>query len=149
MIPSAIGTVLLVALGFWIFGGFALRLGGVLLVLVGAVGLATMGNVSAILLVALGVAAWWTGHLHYALRHGAWKSALARRPSKGIAATWCLTGWRGQAAGPSQHSQQQSREVDEFAANARGAANAKDPDCHPRSRVCRRPVGRWRRSPAD
>ena len=32
-----------------------------------------------LLLVALGAAAWWAGHLHYALRRGAWKSTLANR----------------------------------------------------------------------
>lgn len=95
MILSAIGTALLAVICFWLFGGFALRLGGALLVLVGAVGLATTGNANAILLVTLGIAAWWTGHLHYALRHGAWKSALARRATEGVTATFCLTGRRG------------------------------------------------------
>jgi len=79
MILSAIGSALLAALGFWIFGGFALRLGGALLVIAGAAGLAITGDANGLLLVALGAAAWWAGHLHYALRHGAWRSALAGR----------------------------------------------------------------------
>jgi hypothetical protein len=95
MIGSAIGVALLLAIGFWVFGGFALRLGGALLVVVGAVGLATAGEANGLLLIALGIAAWLTGHLHYALRRGAWKSVLARRAFEGIAATWRLTGRRG------------------------------------------------------
>ena len=71
MIFSAIGTGLLIAIGFWIFGGIALRLGGALLVIAGAAGLAITGDASGLLLVALGAAAWSAGHLHYALRHGA------------------------------------------------------------------------------
>ena len=79
MILSAIGTGLLAAIGFWIFGGIALRLGGALLVLAGAAGLAITGDANGLLLVAFGAAAWWAGHLHYALRRGVWKSALANR----------------------------------------------------------------------
>jgi hypothetical protein len=79
MILSAIGVALLVAIGFWVFGGFALRLGGALLVVAGAVGLAAAGDANGLLLIALGSLAWWTGHVHYRLRRGAWKSALASR----------------------------------------------------------------------
>lgn len=86
MTISAIGLALLVALGFWIFGGFALRLGGVLLVLVGAVGLATTTNASGLPLVALGALLWWMGHFHYALRRGLWKSGLAGRAFDGFRA---------------------------------------------------------------
>jgi len=70
MILSAIGTVLLVALGFWIFGGFALRFGGAVFILVGAVGLAVAGNANGSLLVMLGALLQWAGRLHFALRHG-------------------------------------------------------------------------------
>jgi hypothetical protein len=77
MIPSAIGIGLLIALGFWIFGGLALRLGGVLLILVSAVGIATTGDADGILAFTFGIAFWWIGHLHYALRHGFWKNPLA------------------------------------------------------------------------
>jgi len=150
MILSAIGTALPAVICFWIFGGFALRLGGALLVLVGAVGLATTGNANAILLVTLGVAAWWTGHLNYALRHGAWKSALARRATEGITATFAWPAGEDTIRRPEPGLATTAiREVDECAANARVAANAKDPDCHLRSRACHRPAGRWRRSPAD
>ena len=79
MILSTIGTGLLAAIGFWIFGGIALRLGGALLVIAGAAGLAVTGDANGLLPVAFGAAAWWAGHLHYALRHGAWKSMLASR----------------------------------------------------------------------
>jgi len=78
MILSVLGTGLLAAIGFWIFGGIALRLGGALLAIAGAAGLAITRDANSLLLVALGTAAWWTGHLHYALRRGAWRSALAR-----------------------------------------------------------------------
>ena len=74
MIFSAVGTGLLAAIGFWIFGGFALRLGGALLVIAGAASLAITGDANGLLLIALGAAAWWAGHLHYTLRRGAWKS---------------------------------------------------------------------------
>lgn len=70
MILSVIGAALLAALGFWIFGGFALRLGGALLVLLGAAGLAMTGDASGLLLAMLGALLWWVGHFHYALRHG-------------------------------------------------------------------------------
>lgn len=75
MILSTIGTGLLAVIGFWIFGGIALRFGGALLIIAGAAGLAITGDANGLPLVALGTAAWWAGHLHYALRHGAWKSA--------------------------------------------------------------------------
>lgn len=95
MILSAIGTALLAALGFWIFGGFALRFGGAVFILVGAVGLAVTGNASGLLLVMLGALLWWVGHLHYALRRGTWKSVLASRAAEGINTTWRLIDRRG------------------------------------------------------
>ena len=79
MIPSAIGTGLLAAIGFWIFGGIALRLVGILLVIAGAAGLATTGDANGLPPVAVGLAAWWAEQLHHALRHGAWKNGLAGR----------------------------------------------------------------------
>jgi hypothetical protein len=44
MIFSALGITILAAFGFWSVGGFLLRIGGALLVLAGAVGLATAGD---------------------------------------------------------------------------------------------------------
>lgn len=100
MILSILGTALLVALGFWIFGGFALRMGGALLVLAGAVGLASTGDANGLLLVALGAALWWAGHLHYALRRGAWKSAMAQRLFDGLVYAWHRIGRKTDAPSP-------------------------------------------------
>jgi hypothetical protein len=100
MILPAIGVALLGAIGLWIFGGFALRVGGALLVVVGAVGLATASDANGLLLVALGSAAWWTGHLHYALRREAWKSALAQRLFDGLVHAWRRIGGRTDAPSP-------------------------------------------------
>jgi hypothetical protein len=100
MIPSLLGTAILAALGFWLFGGFALRTGGALLVLAGAVGLASTGDANGLLLVALGAVLWWAGHLHYALRRGAWKSALAQRLFDGVVYAWGRIGQKTDGPSP-------------------------------------------------
>jgi hypothetical protein len=97
---SVLGIVLLVALGAWFFGGFVLRVGGALLILAGAFGLAATGGASGLLLVALGTVLWWIGHLHYALRHGVWKSALAARVYEGFLAAWQRLGRRAEVPPP-------------------------------------------------
>jgi hypothetical protein len=90
MTISAIGLALLAVFGFWIFGGFALRLGGALLVLVGVAGLAMTGDASGLILLALGALLWWVGHLHYALRRRVWKSALAGCIFDSVAKLWTV-----------------------------------------------------------
>lgn len=84
---SALGIAILAVLGAWLLGGLVLRVGGALLLFGGAVGLAAAGNANGLLVVALGAALWLAGHLHYALRHGAWKSALAGRILEGLVAS--------------------------------------------------------------
>jgi len=76
---TALGIAALALLFTWIFGGFLLRAGGLLLVFTGATILALSGNANGILVAAIGAVLWLLGHGHYALRHGIWKSALASR----------------------------------------------------------------------
>jgi hypothetical protein len=71
VIASAIGILILALLGFWFLGGILLRVGGVLLVLVGAMGLAVTGNANAVIPLAVGAGLWFAGRLHYAARHRA------------------------------------------------------------------------------
>lgn len=66
-------------LAFWLRGGVLARLGGPLLVLVGALGLGVQGGYETrALAVAAGVLLWLAGHWHYALCHRGYKSRLAR-----------------------------------------------------------------------
>ncbi len=78
MILMALGLTMLSLLGLWLFGGFVLRLAGLLLVLAGGVGVAIGGDASGILFAAIGALLWLAGHWHYALRHREYKSPLAR-----------------------------------------------------------------------
>ncbi len=71
MTASAIGIVILALLGFCLLGGLVLRVGGSLLVLVRAAGLAATGDGSAAIPLALGASLWFAGKLHYAVRHRA------------------------------------------------------------------------------
>lgn len=79
MTLSAIGILALALIGAWTFGGIALRLGGAVIALAGLLGLSLTGNASGLLVFALGASLWLAGHLHFRLRHGAFKSALAER----------------------------------------------------------------------
>lgn len=74
---SAIGTLILAFLGAWVFGGIALRLAGAVIALAGLLGLSVSGEASGILVFLLGACLWLAGHLHFRLRHGAFKSVLA------------------------------------------------------------------------
>lgn len=77
MTLSAIGTLALALIGAWVFGGVALRFAGALIALAGLLGLSLSGDVSGLLVFALGACLWLAGHLHFRLRHGAFKSVLA------------------------------------------------------------------------
>ena len=68
MTASAIGILILALLGFWFLGGLLLRVGGVLLVLVGAIGLAVTGNPSAVIPLTAGACLWLAGRLHRTVR---------------------------------------------------------------------------------
>ncbi len=85
---STLGTLAIVLVLVWTFGGLALRLGGALTLWVGLAGLATTGDPNALWLVAVGGLAWLGGQGHYALRHGAAKSPLAQRLFEAAASPW-------------------------------------------------------------
>jgi len=74
---TAIGIAALVMLLGWVFGDVVLRLGGLLLVLAGLLGMALSANANAVLIAGIGAFLWLLGHGRYALRHGQWKSRLA------------------------------------------------------------------------
>lgn len=74
-----IGAVALGLLIAWRMGGFLLRGGGAIMVLVGLVGLAVFGQSGGILVAGIGVCVWLAGHWHYALRHQEYRSPLARQ----------------------------------------------------------------------
>jgi hypothetical protein len=61
----------------WLLGGFLLRLGGLVLVFAGSIGLAVSANADGVLIAGVGAFVWLLGHGQYALRHGVWKSRLA------------------------------------------------------------------------
>lgn len=74
---TAIGIAALALLLGWAFGGLVLRLGGLLLVFAGVLGMALSANANGILIAGIGALLWLLGHGHYALRRGAWKSRVA------------------------------------------------------------------------
>jgi hypothetical protein len=71
-------TILGGLLAIWLLGGVFLRIGALLLVLAGGLGLALQRDPNGILVLAIGALLWLAGHWHYALRHHAYKSQLAR-----------------------------------------------------------------------
>ena len=80
MSPIEIAAGLLLGLlAFWLLGGLVARVGGLLLVLVGAASLALDPRVGAAALIGARRGDRGSlGHWHYALRHHAYKSPLAR-----------------------------------------------------------------------
>lgn len=77
--PVDVAILFLVGLlGFWLLGGFVARVGGLLLVFAGAANLALSPQMGAVMVIGVGAAMWLLGHWHYALRHQAYKSPLAR-----------------------------------------------------------------------
>lgn len=88
MTPAAIGAILFALLGLWVFGGFALRIGGLLIFLAGGAGLVLGGNPLGMLAAAIGAVAWLSGHWLYALRHQEFKSPLARQIFGRWAPSW-------------------------------------------------------------
>jgi hypothetical protein len=85
---TALGIAALALLFTWIFGGFLLRAGGLLLVFTGATVLALSGNANGILVVVIGAVLWLLGHGHYALRHREYKSPLAAYVFRRWASKW-------------------------------------------------------------
>jgi hypothetical protein len=79
MSPAILAFWIIVGLlAVWIFGGVVARLGGLLCTLAGVANLAVSPSASALLLIATGALIWLAGHWHFALRHQAYKSPLAR-----------------------------------------------------------------------
>jgi len=85
---STIGVTILAVVGVWLVGGLLARWTGVLLVVVGAAGLASTGDANGFLLAALGAALWLAGHLLYRVRRGIWKSLPAERVFVAATAVW-------------------------------------------------------------
>lgn len=85
MTRSAIGTLVLALICAWTFGGIALRLGGRLLALAGLLGLSLRGDPNGLLAFGLGACLWLAGHLHFRMRYGYFRSALAEWLSIGAA----------------------------------------------------------------
>lgn len=79
MTLSVIGLLAPALFCAWTFGGIVLRLGGAVIALAGLLGMSLTGSASGVLVFALGACLWLAGHLHFRLRHGAFKSALAER----------------------------------------------------------------------
>ncbi|WP_347350380.1 hypothetical protein [Intrasporangium sp.] len=79
MIAAVIGATLLAAVLAWALGSIVLRIAGVLLVLMGALTMIVTGDLTTLLIVAIGVLAWLAGHLLHALKHRYWASSLAYR----------------------------------------------------------------------
>ena len=77
MTLSVIGLLALALICAWTFGGIALRLAGTVIALAGLLGLSLSGDARGVLVFALGACLWLAGHLHFRLRHGIFKSALA------------------------------------------------------------------------
>lgn len=61
----------------WLFGGLLARGAGALLMLAGLVGVAVTGDANGLVVFVPGAGLWLAEHLHYALRHGDFKSTLA------------------------------------------------------------------------
>lgn len=98
MSPTGTAIPFLVGLlAFWLLEGFVARVGGLLLVIAGAANLALNPQVEAALLIGVGAAIWLLGHWHYALRHQAYKSPLARHVFCRWAPAWAdpSRDWKG------------------------------------------------------
>jgi hypothetical protein len=67
------------ALAVRLLGGFVCRVAGWLFMTGGAAALASEPGFGAVRVLAAGWVLWLVGHLHYALRHGAYKSPLGGR----------------------------------------------------------------------
>lgn len=80
MIAATLGIAVLAFVGFWFFGSVLLRVAGLLLILIGAIGLvATRDLFAGLITLAIGLVLWLAGHWHYALRHHEYASSLAQR----------------------------------------------------------------------
>ncbi|HXE46126.1 MAG TPA: hypothetical protein VN635_13150 [Conexibacter sp.] len=79
-LASLLAVVLIGLVVAWLLGSAVLRIGGVLLILAGVVGLATgTAPLVAVVTLLLGALAWLAGHWIYAYRHHAYRGPLARR----------------------------------------------------------------------
>lgn len=83
---ATLGAVAIALALAWTLGGLALRAGGALVFWAGLLGLAATGDPQAITVALIGALAWLVGQAHFAFRHGAAKSPLARALLAGLAA---------------------------------------------------------------
>jgi hypothetical protein len=74
---SILAALLLAALLFWMFGGFVLRVGGLVLALAGVAAMAAGGGLVMLWAVIPAALMWLGGHWLFAARHGYVKSMLA------------------------------------------------------------------------
>ena len=81
-------TILGGLLALWLLGGMVLRILGVLLALAGGLGVTVQHDTSGILVLVIGALLWLAGQWHYALRHQAYKSPLARHVFSRWAPAW-------------------------------------------------------------
>ncbi len=79
MLTTAIAIAVAATVGFWVAGGLLLRLGGLIVAILGILTLTLNGSLAGVILLATGLALWLAGHWHYALRHHDYKSPLAQR----------------------------------------------------------------------
>lgn len=75
-VGSTIALLALIGVGVWLFGSFALRVGGLVLFFLGLFGLLT-GTTEALVILIMGAVGWLGGHWLYRVKHGAYKSPVA------------------------------------------------------------------------
>lgn len=88
MTLSAFGTLAIALICSWVIGGIALRLAGGFFALAGLLGLSLSGNANGLVVFTLGACLWLAGHLHFRLRHGDFRSALAEWLSLAAVSAW-------------------------------------------------------------
>jgi hypothetical protein len=76
---SAILLTFVALVGFWIFGGIALRSLGIIAFAAGALQALAGQAAGTLVLIPAGFAMWLAGHRHFGIRHHGFKSPTAER----------------------------------------------------------------------
>lgn len=108
MLITALGIAIVALVGCWIVGGVLLRLGGLIVMALGVAALLTANNLlGGIIALAAGFLLWLGGHWHYALRHHAYRSPLARRIFLQLLPRWLdpTRDWATPVIGPHRRPQ--------------------------------------------